>query len=92
MKDRFYAGQFLKCNKNGDQFDVKLKFHRKHAMFADEYRYDKNQISVTMQYRDDIVGFVINHQEFCEVLEPEWLKDEVLTVSRKLVEKYSRLI
>ena len=72
-------------------------------MFIDEYRYGKNQkveridddttiISVTMQYRDDIVGFVLNHQEFCEVLEPEWLKDEVLTVSRKLVEKYSRLI
>ena len=85
--------------KNGDWFEVKLKFTGKHAMFVDEYRYGKNQIvervdddttiiSVTMQYRDDIVGFVLSHQEFCEVLEPEWLKEEVFKASKKIAEKY----
>ena len=85
--------------KNGDWYDVKLKFTGKHAMFVDEYRYGKNQsveridesttiVSVTMQYRDDIVGFVLNHQEYCEVLEPEWLKEEVIRVSKLILSKY----
>ena len=86
--------------KNGDWYDVKLKFTGKHAMFIDEYRYGKNQkveridddttiISVTMQYRDDIVGFVLNHQEFCEVLEPEWLKEETTRVAQSVLMKYT---
>ena len=41
-----------------------------------------------MQYRDDIVGFVLSHQEFCEVLEPEWLKEEVVRVAKQIVNKY----
>jgi predicted DNA-binding transcriptional regulator YafY len=41
-----------------------------------------------MQYRDDIVGFVLSHQEFCEILEPEWLKEEVFEASKKIAKKY----
>ena len=87
--------------KNGDWHEVKLKFTGRHAMFAGEYRYGKNQkveyvdenttiITVTMQYRDDIVGFVLSHQGYCEVLEPEWLKEEAVKTSYAIYSQYAR--
>lgn len=37
-----------------------------------------------MQYRDTIVGFVLSHGTYCEVLEPEWLKQEVKETAGKI--------
>ena len=82
---------------NGEWYDVKLKFTGKFAMVVQDYNYGKNQITecvdsnttiltLQMQYRDNIIGFVLSHGIYCEVLEPEWLKKEVLEMAKKVVE------
>lgn len=74
--------------KNGDWYKVKLKFTGKFAMVVQDYLYGRNQVTecvdqnttiltLEMQYRDTIVGFILSHGTLCEVLEPQWLKDEV---------------
>ena len=45
-------------------------------------------VAPCMQYRDNTVGFVLNHQEFCEVLEPEWLKEEFVRVSKEILNEF----
>ncbi len=85
--------------KNGEWYDVKLKFTGKHAMFTQDYLYGKDQnvecvdsnttiVSVKMQYKEDIVGFVLSHMEHCEVLEPEWLKEDVKATCNKILKQY----
>ena len=81
---------------NGEWYDVKLKFTGKYAMVVQDYIYGKNQVtecvdsnttilSLQMQYRDTIVGFVLSHEIYCEVLEPEWLKQEVKETAEKIL-------
>lgn len=81
---------------NGEWYDVKLKFTGKYAMVVQDYIYGKNQVtecvdsnttilSLQMQYRDTIVGFVLSHGIYCEVLEPEWLKQEVKETAEKIL-------
>ncbi len=85
--------------KNGDWYEVKLKFTGKNAMFTQDYIYGKDQVvecidpnttifTLKMQYRDNIVGFVLSHMEHCEVLEPQWLKEEVQEACRKVLRIY----
>lgn len=84
---------------NGEWYDVKLKFTGKFAMVVQDYLYGKNQVTecvdsdttiltLQMQYRDTIVGFVLSHGVYCEVLEPEWLKQEVKETAEKILKKY----
>lgn len=81
---------------NGEWYDVKLKFTGKYAMVVQDYLYGKNQVTecvdsnttiltLQMQYRDSIVGFVLSHGVYCEVLEPEWLKREVKETAEKIL-------
>ena len=81
---------------NGEWYDVKLKFTGKFAMVVQDYLYGKNQVTecvdsnttiltLQMQYRDTIVGFVLSHGIYCEVLEPEWLKREVKETAWKII-------
>lgn len=83
---------------NGDWYDVKLKFTGKYAMVVQDYLYGKNQITecvddnttvltLQMQYKDTIVGFVLSFGTFCEVLEPEWLKREVAATAAEIAKK-----
>lgn len=83
---------------NGEWYDVKLKFTGKFAMVVQDYLYGKNQITecvdsnttiltLKMQYRDTIVGFVLSHGTYCEVLEPEWLKKEVRETAEKILSR-----
>ena len=83
---------------NGDWYDVKLKFTGKYAMVVQDYMYGKNQITecvdenttvltLQMQYKDTIVGFVLSFGTFCEVLEPEWLKLEVAATAAEIAKK-----
>lgn len=80
---------------NGEWYDVKLKFTGKYAMVVQDYLYGKNQITecvdsnttiltLQMQYKNSIVGFVLSHGIYCEVLEPEWLKQEVKETAEKI--------
>ena len=86
--------------KNGDWHDVKLKFTGKYAMVVQDYVYGKDQITecvdenttvltLKMQYKDTIPNFVLSFGEFCEVIEPQWLKDEVSAKCNKISGKYS---
>lgn len=85
---------------NGEWHKVKLKFSGKFAMVVQDYRYGKNQVTecvssnetilaLEMQYRDTIVGFVLSFGAFCEVIEPEWLKDEVKNVATEVSRLYN---
>ena len=75
--------------KNGEWYHVKLKFTGKYAMIAQDFRYGRNQVtecvdqnttvlSMEMQYKDNIANFVLSFGGFCEVIEPQWLNEEVL--------------
>lgn len=83
--------------RNGDWYGVKLKFTGKYAMIVQDYLYGKDQVTecvdsnttiltLKMQYKDSIPNFVLGFGEFCEVLEPEWLKKDVL-VKTELINK-----
>ena len=87
--------------KNGEWHRVKLEFTGKSVRYVTDYCYGKDQIvekkdndtviiTVTMQYRDNIVSFILSHGADCKVLEPEWLKSEVLKVNEKVQAKYQK--
>lgn len=84
--------------KNGDWYEVKLKFTGKAAMYVKDYCYGQNQIieecddgttilSVKMQYKDNIVKFVLNYGNECEVLGPEWLKEDINALLVQMINK-----
>lgn len=85
--------------RNGDWYEVKLKFTGKYAMVVQDYLYGKDQITecidqnttvltLKMQYKDSISNFVLGFGEFCEVLEPEWLKEDVHYRSKLINNQY----
>ena len=84
---------------NGDWYPVKLKFTGRFAMIAQDYLFGKDQtveyidsdttiVTVKMQYHDNIIGFVLSCIGYCEVIEPEWLKDEVKSVAAEVSRLY----
>ncbi len=95
----FSEGEWLDLygmRRNGEWYDVKLKFTRKHAMYTQDYLYGKDQkiecvdqnttiFTLKMQYRDNIIGFVLSHSGYCEVLEPDWLKQEVRAACERII-------
>ena len=83
--------------RNGDWFEVKLKFTGRFAMIAQDYWYGKDQITecvdanttiltMKMQYKDSIPNFVLKFGGFCEVLEPQWLKDAVIAKAQGIID------
>lgn len=83
---------------NGEWYDVKLKFTGKYAMIAQDYLYGKDQtvecvdsnttvVSVKMQYRDNIIGFVLSCLGYCEVIEPQWLIKEIKEISATIANR-----
>ncbi|MDY3303357.1 MAG: WYL domain-containing protein [Clostridia bacterium] len=81
--------------RNGEWYEVKLKFTGKYAMIVQDYLYGRDQITecvdssttiltMKLQYKDSIPNFVLSFGEFCEVLEPEWLRDEVMVICEKI--------
>lgn len=96
--EREYINNFG-MTKNGEWYDVKLLFTGKAAMYVKDYCYGQNQIieecddgttilSVKMQYKDSITKFVLNYGCECEVLEPEWLKEDVKSISAEINKIY----
>ena len=82
---------------NGNWYPIKLKLTGNFAMLVKERIYGKNQtiesidqkttiLSVEMQNKDDIVSFVISFRDKCEILEPEWLKEEIINICKKIAE------
>ena len=74
---------------NGDWYDIKLKFTGIYVAIVQDYKYGRNQtigyldehttlMTVKMQNKTSITNFVLSFGNNCEVIEPQWLKDEIL--------------
>ena len=81
--------------KHDDWTHIKLKLKGAPAMYIKEYIYGKNQtitavdknttiLECDMQYRSNTLRFVLGFGTDCEVLEPSWLKDEVIKTAKNL--------
>jgi predicted DNA-binding transcriptional regulator YafY len=68
-------------------------------MLVKERIYGKNQtveavdqntsiLSVEMQNKEDILVFVLGFGANCEVLEPEWLREELFSTTQEISKKY----
>ena len=84
---------------NGEWYPIKLKLTGNFAMLVKERIYGKNQtveaidanttiLSVEMQNKDDIISFVLGFRDQCEVLEPEWLREALITTIVRTKEIY----
>ena len=83
----------------GEWFAIKLQLSGSSAMLAKERIYGKDQkiecpdekttiLSCKMQNKNEIVKFVLGLGNQCTVLEPQWLKDEVVAASLDIIGKY----
>lgn len=97
--ERDYLDESGGMKQNGDWYDMKLKVTGQYAMLVRERVYGKNQqvecvdnnttiLSCKMQNKENIKVFVLGFGSHCEVLEPEWLKDDMLGIAKTLLEKY----
>ena len=84
---------------NGEWHPIKLKLTGNYAMLAKERIYGKSQkvefsdesttiLSCKMQNKSEIIKFVLGFGKNCTVLEPQWLKDELLLISAAIADKY----
>ena len=85
--------------KNGDWYDIKLKFKGRYATIVQDYIYGQEQtieqqedgsviLSVRMQYRNNIINFALFAGVECEVIEPEWLKAEIVNQCKQIQKIY----
>ena len=76
---------------------IKLHFTGRPAMYIKEYQYGKNQevtqidkdntvLECDMHYRYNTVRFVLQFGTDCKVIEPQWLKEEVVAICKKVAE------
>ena len=84
---------------NGEWIPISLKLSGRFAMLAAERIYGKSQtveyldsstavLSCEMQNREDIISFVLGFGTDCEVLSPEWLKNELSSIAKSILKKY----
>lgn len=80
----------------GDWVHIKLELSGKPAMYVKEYKYGENQIvtpidkdatilECDMHYKYNTVKFVLGFGADCKVLEPKWLKEEVVSIAQKMI-------
>ena len=78
---------------------VKLCLSGRPAMYVKEYIYGADQIiteidkdttilEFTAEYKYNAIQLVLGFGVDCKVLEPEWLRDEIASQARKILEKY----
>ena len=86
---------------NGEWYPIKLKLTGNYAMLVKERIYGKEQtvesvddkttiLSVKMQNEDNIEKFVLGFGVDCEVLEPEWLKEQLIKTIDIIYQKYAK--
>ena len=96
--ERDYLDEYGMKN-NGEWYPIKIKLTGKYAMLAKERIYGKNQmvtplddgatiLSCEMQNKEDILSFVLGFGANCEVLEPEWIKEQIVVIVSQIKEKY----
>ena len=76
---------------------IKVRFTGKPAMTVKEWVHGKNQIitetedgatilECDMHYRSNTIRFALGFGEDCEVLEPQWLKEELVRQAERVLE------
>ena len=48
-------------------------------------------ISATMQYKFNIISFVMSLGSLCKVIEPQWLKEQIVKISGEMQEIYNEV-
>ena len=87
--------------KNNEWYDVKLQISGYHLLKLKEKVVGKNQnfemidkntaiFTATMQYKFNIISFVMGLGSFCKVLEPQWLVDQVVKISTEMQGMYKK--
>lgn len=85
---------------NGDWYHVEFEAYNIYASLVKERIYGKNQevipidekttlVKVDMQNKESILVFVLGFNRNLKVLEPQWLKDELVKYSDYLIAEYS---
>lgn len=86
---------------NGEWYHVEFIAYDNYASLVKERIYGKNQVvepidenstkvSVDMQNQESIRVFVLGFGEHITVLEPQWLKDDLISQAKKIIDKYAR--
>lgn len=84
---------------NGDWYHIEFIAYGNYASLCKERIYGKNQVveaiddnstkvSVDMQNKENIRVFVLGFGENITVLEPQWLKEDILNQAKAIAEKY----
>lgn len=84
---------------NGDWYHIEFVAHGIYASLVKERLYGKNQVvepidenstkvSVDMQNQENIKVFVLGFGENIDVLEPEWLKKDLVNIASGIIKKY----
>lgn len=86
---------------NGEWYHVEFIAYDTYASLVKERVYGKNQVvesidenstkvSVNMQNQENIRVFILGFGEHIKVLEPKWLKDDLIMISKSILEKYKK--
>ena len=92
-----WSGDFGEAD---DSMRVKLRLSGKPAMYVKEYLYGTDQIvteidkdttilEFTAQYKYNLLQLVLGFGSNCEVLEPEWLRGEIVNQSKMMTNLYN---
>ncbi len=84
---------------NGEWYHIEFEAYGTYASLVKERIYGKNQevisiddkttlVKVDMQNKENIIVFILGFNKNLKVLEPEWLKEELLDFSKYLIDKY----
>lgn len=79
---------------NTQDYRIKLLLTGEPAMYVKDYVYGFNQtitecddkstiLEVDMRYRNNCISFVLGFRGNCQIIEPQWLKDEVRLAAEK---------
>lgn len=84
--------------KSDEWYRIKFQLYGRSAVRAKDYCYGKDQIvtdlsdassvfEVTMQFKTNIISFILGFGSECKVLEPNWLKEEIKGITSKILQE-----
>lgn len=87
--------------KPDEWYRIKFQLYGRSAVRAKDYCYGKEQsvtdlpdgssvFEVTMQFRENIVSFILGFGKDCKVLEPNWLKEEIKNAALETLRRLSK--
>lgn len=86
---------------NGEWYHVEFEAYDTYASLVKERIYGKNQevipindkttlVKVDMQNKENIIVFILGFNRHIKVIEPEWLKEELIDFSNHIVRTYKK--